>query len=113
MNRPNLDSLTKEQVAYIEYLEGGANGASDLIKELNLVSKAYANDLKQLRTGEGDNPLRFINKDKDSKIFERTMILFDKIEKIRVLSEYTSAPVEQAGKPKKNIQDWVINGKNG
>lgn len=86
MKRPQLSSLSKEQLKYVEELEGCLSGASELILELNLTARVFADDLKAYRTGEGD--IKYIGKSDNNKKFEHTITLFDKFDKIKALSEH-------------------------
>jgi len=124
MEKPNFDNLTPEQARYLELLEGQVNGASNLIKELNLISEGYAQDLMKIRTGqageEGKN-LNYIKPDKNDTIFARTMVLVDKIDKILAIEKATKQvepevkEAKETKKPaepvkRKNFQDIVLNG---
>lgn len=120
MNRPDLKGITAEQSAYIEFLEGCTSGASNLIKELNLVSNTFAEDLMKIRTGtvktvsegEGEETtnLIFLKDKATDKTFERVMVLYDKIDKIKALATLTAVKeADKADKPKRNIQDFVVN----
>lgn len=90
MKQPDLDGLTAEQSEYVKWLEDGRSGASDLIIELNLTSKVFADDLRLIRTNEGQDAL-YIGKSDKTKKFEHAMTLFDKIDKIKALASYFKA----------------------
>ena len=87
MKQPDLAGLTDKQAEYIKWLEDGRAGASDLIIELNLTSKVFAQDLMLIRSGF-PNESTYIGKADKSKKFEHAMILFDKIEKVKALAGY-------------------------
>lgn len=86
MKRPDLEKLSKEQLKYIEELEGCIGGSSELILELNMTARVFADDLKAYRTGEGE--VKYIGKSDKTKKFEHTITLFDKFDKIKALSEH-------------------------
>ena len=126
MKRP--DSIPAEMVAYVEYLEGCLNGSSELILSLNTASRLFANDLNLLCGGEaiiwvadGDKDvpksmLTFLSGDAKDKTFERIMVLFDKFDKIKALSQHfkgTLKPDETISnrikiKPGGNIYEHVL-----
>ncbi len=115
MKIPNLEKLPPEILAYIEYLEGCLNGSSELIQALNTASKVFAEDLNMLCDGDivdwvadGEKDvakikLKFLSGDAKDKTFERIMILFDKFDKIKALSQHfkgVSVPQEDSRKIK-------------
>lgn len=99
MDRP-ITELPQEWVKYIEYIEGCLNGSSELILALNTVSRVFAVDINMLCDGdivewvaEGDKDvpkirLTFLSGDAKDKTFERLMVLFDKFDKIKALSQH-------------------------
>lgn len=133
MKKPDVTKLLPEILAYIEYLEGCLNGSSELIQALNTASKVFADDLNMLcdgdymdwvADGEKDVPkikLKFLSGDAKDKTFERIMILFDKFDKIKALSQHfkgVSLPQEDNKKiklkPGGNIYEHVLDEvKNG
>jgi len=104
MKKPDLEIANSNEIHnYIQYLESCLNGASDLIIELNLTSKVFANDLRLIREEDGDSAT-YIGKSDKTKRFEHAMQLFDKIDKIKALSSYfkgtevekpISSPIEE------------------
>jgi uncharacterized protein YrzB (UPF0473 family) len=124
MIRPDISTLNDSQILYIEDLERRLNGASHLIQQLNMASDIMARDLSYimdrneitvLRDEEGNekfiNNLIFLSSNKDSKVFERTMALFDKIDKIKALAQITVETSEEKKPQKKltNLQDIALN----
>ena len=112
MKRP--DRIPPEMVEYVEFLEGCLNGADELIVEMILTSKIFGNDLRAYRTGEGE--IKYIGKSDKTKKFEHVMVLFDKFDKIKALSQHfkgTSKPDETISnrikiKPGGNIYEHVL-----
>ncbi len=91
MKKPDYETCTMFEVQnYANFLENCINGASDLIVELNLTSKVFADDLKAIRSGVGEDAT-YIGKSDKTKKFEHAMTLFDKIDKIKALSSYFKA----------------------
>lgn len=135
MKRPEKIKVTPEILAYIEYLEGCLNGSSELIQALNTASKVFADDLNMLcegqtfawvsgETGGEDMPvtqLKFLSSDAKDKTFDRIMVLFDKFDKIKALSQHfkgvTNSTIEKKGikiKPGGNVYEHVLDQvKNG
>lgn len=133
MKRPDLIKLPPEILVYVEYLEGCLNGSSELIQALNTASKVFADDLNMLcigdyidwiADGEKDVPrikLKFLSGDAKDKTFERIMILFDKFDKIKALSQHFKGVFTPQSdsrkvklKPGGNIYEHAINQvKNG
>lgn len=127
MKKPELDGLSVEQLKYVNYLEGCLNGSSELILALNTASRVFAEDLNMLCsddtviwTADGDkdlpvSKLTFLSGDAKDKTFDRIMILFDKFDKIKALSQHfkgnepqktaTKIPVKTGG----NVYEHVVN----
>jgi len=127
MKKPDLKGLSKAQIAYIEYLEGCLNGSSELIMALNTASRVFADDLNLICDGdavewvsEGDSDvaksrLTLLSADAKDKTFERIMVLFDKFDKIKALSQHfkggLASQQEQSKvrlKPGGNIYEHVL-----
>lgn len=139
MKKPDLIKISPDVLAYIGYLEGCLNGSSELIQALNTASKVFADDLNMLCEGnafewvvsesdgedEGKDTLKsnltFLSGDAKDKTFERIMVLFDKFDKIKALSQHfkdTVLPQEGKGKiklkPGGNFYEHALNQvKNG
>lgn len=125
MIRPDTSTLNDAQILYIEDLERRLNGASNLIQKLNMASDIIARDLSYIMdrneyssvigqdgTEKLINNLIFLSSNKDSKVFERTMALFDKIDKIKALAQITVEQATVEKKPQKkltNLQDVALN----
>jgi hypothetical protein len=97
MKKPEINDVPAEVVAYIEYLEGCLNGSSELILALNTASKVLADDLNMICEGEdlyymdvvgAKSKLTLLSGDAKDKTFERIMVLFDKFDKIKALSQH-------------------------
>lgn len=100
MKRPDIIKCEPELLKYIEYLEGCLNGSSELILSLNTASRIFAQDLNLIcngesiewrSDGENDTPkslLTLLSPDSKDKTFDRIMILFDKFDKIKALSQH-------------------------
>lgn len=130
MDRPT-SNIPAEWGKYVEYLEGCLNGSSELILALNTASRVFADDLNMICTGDivdwvanGDKDmpkikLMLLSGDAKDKTFERIMVLFDKFDKIKALSQhFKTAPKEGSGKikikPGDNFYETVLNDvKNG
>jgi hypothetical protein len=109
MKRPDLETAEKvELIKYIEYLEGCLNGSSELILSLNTASRVFAKDLNMICEGEATewvadedkdvikSNLTLLSGDAKDKTFERIMVLFDKFDKIKALSQYFKGmPIQQ------------------
>lgn len=133
MKKPDLNKVSPEVLAYIQYLEGCLNGSSELILALNTASRVFANDLNFLCEGDSvewvadgekdivKSKLTFLSGDAKDKTFERIMVLFDKFDKIKALSQhFKGAVTEQVTqkkvtlKPGGNIYEHVLDEvKNG
>lgn len=124
MKRPDLEKLSKEQLDYVEYLEGCLSGSSELILALNTASRVFADDLNIMCNGfeSEQSALTFLTSDAKDKTFERIMVLFDKFDKIKALSQHfkgVSTPEVQKKasvklKPGGNIYEHAVNQiKNG
>lgn len=70
MERPDLSSLSNEQLEYVCHLESALTGASDLTVELNLVKKDIALEVSKIRS-EG-NILQ------NDKVFSKLVTLMEK-----------------------------------
>lgn len=122
MERPKVEGLEQPVVEYINYLEGCLNGSSELILALNTASRVFADDLNIICSGEPvydlDVPgakslLTLLSGDSKDKTFDRIMVLFDKFDKIKALSQhFTGAkqiqPTKLTLKPGENIFEKVI-----
>lgn len=133
MEKPDITKLPPEILAYVEYLEGCLNGSSELIQALNTASKVFADDLNMLCGGDyidwvadGDNDvpkikLKFLSGDAKDKTFERIMVLFDKFDKIKALSQHFKGAITSQSdnrkiklKPGGNVYEHVLDQvKNG
>lgn len=107
MDKPNLNNIPKPVKDYIAYLEGALLGSSELTKELNLSSRAIAQEISIIRES-GD----ILGND---KAFDKILSLIDKASKVKALSEKKEVPIqdeepegEKAPKAKLNIQDFVL-----
>lgn len=97
MKRPELIKIAPEVLLYIEYLEGCLSGSSELILALNTASRVFAEDLNIICEG-GDvyemgvvgakSSMTLLSGDAKDKTFERIMVLFDKFDKIKALSQH-------------------------
>lgn len=142
MKKPEIAKLQPEILAYIEYLEGCLNGSSELIQALNTASKVFSDDLNMLCSGEayewvtdviedgeteGKDKLKsnlvFLSGDAKDKTFERIMVLFDKFDKIKALSQHfksVTAPqsdnrkikLKPGGNVYEHVLDQVKNGRS-
>lgn len=140
MKKPDLIKISPEVLDYIDYLESCLNGSSELIQALNTASKVFADDLNMLCEGtafewqageseEGDSEgkdvikvrLTLLSGDAKDKTFERIMVLFDKFDKIKALSQHfkgIATPVVAKSKinlkPGGNVYEHVLDQvKNG
>ncbi len=128
MERPTLENLSLEQIAYLEYLEGCLNGSSELILALNTASRVFALDIDMICSGEttegigeGERSLlTLLSGDSKDKTFDRIMVLFDKFDKIKALSQHfkDTKPQQQAKslklRPGDNVFETTITAvKNG
>lgn len=130
MERPEVERLEQSIVDYIDYLEGCLNGSSELILALNTASRVFADDLNIICSGEPvydlDVPgakslLTLLSGDSKDKTFDRIMVLFDKFDKIKALSQHFTGvnhTAKQQGKkvvvpPGGNIYETVIKEMNG
>ncbi len=88
IKKPDYESASREEIIdYCRHLESCMNGASELIMELNLTSKVFADDLRYIRSGESGEAT-YIGKSDKNKKFEHTMTLYDKFDKIKALASY-------------------------
>lgn len=124
MKRPDLEKLSKEQLAYVEYLEGCLSGSSELILALNTASRVFADDLNIMCNGfePEQSALTFLTSDAKDKTFERIMVLFDKFDKIKALSQHfkgvatpqanTKVKLKPGGNIYEHVLDEVKNGRS-
>jgi hypothetical protein len=106
MNKPNLKGVNKDILLYIEYLEEECNknkndGAKRLLSELSGISGDFANDISNIRNGDGN--CKFITEDKNDMIMERVLKLVDKMDKFKLLAQLSS-PDEEVKEVKKSIR---------
>lgn len=119
MNRPDINSLNKEQLKYVEYLESCLNGTADLILELNNLNSILANEINMIsngidmvvavdeETGEETKRSRLIllSPDKDDKTFDKIMKIVDKYDKFKAIGITPKEEIKQGAKVKFNIGD--------
>lgn len=114
------EDCTKEELLekVLEY-EKQLNGGSDLIRELNLMASLFAEELKKIRLGEGfyesdeegktSSGLILLSGDAKDKTFERIIVLFDKIDKIKALASMTfDSSKNGVEKAPKSLQDFAL-----
>lgn len=131
MKRPDLEKLSKEQLAYVEYLEGCLSGSSELILALNTASRVFADDLNMICEGGelydmdlvgAKSRMTLLSGDAKDKTFERIMVLFDKFDKIKALSQHfkgvatpqadTKVKLKPGGNIYEHVLDEVKNGRS-
>lgn len=78
MIRPELDNLTEDQLEYVVHLEGSLSGSSELVAELNLISREIALEVAKIR--KKGNILD------NEKQFTKVMTLIDKVAKIKSMT---------------------------
>lgn len=130
MERPNELGDNKATADYIEYLEGCLNGSSELILALNTASRVFAEDINIICEGGeiydmdvigAKSKMTLLSGDSKDKTFDRIMVLFDKFDKIKALSQHFTGSEQSKQSTKKinmkpggNIYEHVINQvKNG
>jgi hypothetical protein len=104
----NIDKkgLTKNQLEYITKIEEELDlfkndGAKRLLSELSGISGDFANDISNIRNGDGN--CKFITEDKNDMIMERVLKLVDKMDKFKLLAQLSS-PDEEVKEVKKSIR---------
>jgi len=106
LNRPDLTNIPQEVIEYVKTLENALHGSSDLTIELNITSKAIAEEIKSIR--ESGKVME------NDKFFDKVLSLIKESSKIRAMSdkkvqpEKEDEPEKEAPKVRRNIQDFVI-----
>lgn len=106
MSKIDKKGLTKAQLEYIENIEAELqlfknDGAKRLLSELSGISGDFANDISNIRNGDGN--CKFITEDKNDMIMERVLKLVDKMDKFKLLAQLSS-PEEEVKEVKKSIR---------
>lgn len=100
MKRPNLDSLTDEQLNYITYLEGALYGSNELTNELQLMKKQIATELGVIRKTGAVLA--------DDKMFTKIVTLMGEDNKSKTIS----AKVDKGKKPQEEEKGETFSGDN-
>jgi hypothetical protein len=106
MSKIDKKGLTKNQLEYITKIEEELDlfkndGAKRLLSELSGISGDFANDISNIRNGDGN--CKFITEDKNDMIMERVLKLVDKMDKFKLLAQLSS-PDEEVKEVKKSIR---------
>lgn len=103
MKRPDLEKLSKEQLAYVEYLEG--RGIPKLQLSIANVCDVLADELECAVKGEREKLKILVG---DEKIFERFLAIVKNKKDFDALSFVETVETTVTKKKKTNIQDFVI-----
>lgn len=119
MNRPDVNSLNKEQLKYVEYLESCLNGTPDLILEMNNLNSILAKDLHMICQGKDTEDVKdeesgevrkksnliLLGSDKDDKTFDKITKLITLYEKLKLIGLTPKEEIKKRTKLKLEVGD--------